>query len=297
MTKNINKIKLALISVLFGTIGVISVFIPLSSAAAAFYRSFAAAIFLFFYTIATKNYIRIEAVKKDILLLIIVGLSLCVNWIAQFESFRVASVAVGTVCYNTMPIFVLILAPIMFKEKMTLKNKICILAAMIGIVFVSNVLVNGIRADETIGCIYGIIGAIGYAFVVMFNRKIDNASSLEKTTIEFFIAAIMIIPYIVFIQKGSFNFYENISTFERVRGLILLLVLSIVHTGIAYVIYFDTQKKVDSTTIAIMTYIDPVVALCLSHIVLKESLNILQIIGTILILGSTIVNEFVHEKN
>lgn len=290
------KLKLAIIIGIFGTIGVISVFIPLSSASIVFYRSIIAAVFLYCLTFITKRKLDFNTIKKEIFLIVLISIALAVNWILQFESFRVSSVSIGTVCYNTMPIFVIILAPIMFKEKLSIKNIICIIMAMFGVVLVSNFLLNGFSTKETIGCIYGILAAICYALVVMMNKKLEHVPAYEKVTTQFFIAALVVIPYIFLIDKNNLHFYENITQQEFITGIILLLILSIVHTGLAYAVYFDTITKVDATTIAILTYIDPLVALLLSHFILKESLNNLQIIGAILILLSTLINEFIPIK-
>ena len=71
---------------------------------------------------------------------------MALNWVLQFEAFKVSSVAIGTVCYNMMPIFLLIIAAFVFNEKITIKSGLCILVATIGVILVSNV-INKIEAD------------------------------------------------------------------------------------------------------------------------------------------------------
>lgn len=288
------KLRLAITIAVFGTIGAITAFIPLASSVISFYRGIIASIFLFVITYPTKNRLNFKAVKENFFMLFLTGIILCANWVLQFESFRIASVSIGTVCYNTMSIFLLILAPLIFKEKITKKSIICISIAMLGVILVSNVMVNGFKTSETVGCLYGLLAAIGYALVVILNKKLSHVSAYDKVIVQFFVAAIVVIPYIVFVEKGSFFFSSSISSFEMQRGLILLLILCFVHTGLAYVSYYSVLPKASAQTLAIFTYIDPFTALLLSYFVLHETLTPLQIIGAVLILLATLINEFVR---
>lgn len=287
------KLRLAIIIAVFGTIGVLTAYIPLSSSAISFYRGIIASIFLFVITYNTKNRLNFKVVKKNFFMLFLIGILLCINWVLQFEAFRIASVSVGTVCYNTMSIFLLILAPFFFKEKITKKSIVCIIIAMIGVILVSNVLINGLKTEETLGCVYGLLAAIGYALVASLNKKLDKVSAYDKVIVQFFVAAIVVLPYIIFVEKGSLLFTTGISDFDLRRGLILLLILCFIHTGLAYVAYYDTITKVSAQTMAILTYIDPVTALILSHFILKETLTPLQALGAVLILLATVINEFI----
>ena len=71
----------------------------------------------------------------------------------------------------------------------------------------------------------------------------------------------------------------------------LLLVAGIVHTGIAYALYFGSMDALNAQTVAIFGYIDPAVAILLSTLLLKETLGIGGIIGAVLILGATLWSE------
>ena len=174
-TKNINankeKLKLALIYVAFGTVGFVSHFIMLSSTAIVFYRAILGALFIIFATILSGGKIDLISIKNNFLILMITGLFMGLNWVFQFEAFRVSSVAIGTVCYNTMPIFLIILSAFIFKEKIEIKSVICIIIASIGMVLVSNILITGISFSETMGevkgSILGMLGALFYALILI----------------------------------------------------------------------------------------------------------------------------------
>ena len=294
-TNNVRKekIKISLIYAAFGTIGIVAHFIPLSSPAIVFYRAILGALFIIVSTYIRGHSVDFKSIITNFKILIFTGFFMGLNWVLQFEAFRVSTVAIGTVCYNTMPIFLVIIASIVFKEKITIKSIICILVAMLGIILVSNVIYTGINSNEVIGCIYGILGAIFYALILISNRYLSNIETREKIIFQFVFSAIIMVIYVLFISKGKFVFDDGIDEKTALIGIICIILLGIFHTGFCYVHYFDAVSRLKAETVAILTYIDPVVALLLSFFVLKEKMTILQLVGAILILGSTLANEFI----
>lgn len=290
------RLKLTLISATFGTIGIVTHFIPLSSAAIVFYRALIGGIFIMIMTRLSGKKIDIRAMKDNFIVLIFTGFFMGLNWVLQFEAFKVSTVAIGTVCYNTMPIFLLIIASFMFDEKITLKSLICILVATIGVVLVSNVINTGIKSNEVLGCVYGILGAVFYALIVTFNRKLSFIETHDKVIFQFMFSAVIMAIYVSSIEKTSFVFDSDIDRNTFIVGLFCMLLLSFFHTGFCYVHYFNAVSRLKAETVAILTYIDPVVALMLSYFFLKEKMTFLQFLGAILILASTLVNELTKAK-
>lgn len=290
------QLKLMLITATFGTIGFVMHFIPLSSPAIVFYRALIGGTFIIFICLISNKKIDIKSMKDNFIILILTSFFMGLNWVFQFEAFRVSSVAIGTVCYNTMPIFLLIIASFVFNEKITFKNIICIAIATLGIFLVSNVMYTGIKSNEVLGCIYGLLGAIFYALIVIYNRKLNHITTHDKIIFQFILSSFIMYIYVVFIQGKTLLFDNNLNSQTKVLGLICLIILCIFHTGFCYIHYFDAVSILKSETVAIMTYLDPVVALTLSYFVLKEKTNHLQMIGAILILSSTLINEFIFNK-
>lgn len=297
INENVEKIKLVFIYITFGTIGLVTHFIPLSSPAIVFYRAIFGALFIIISTYAVGDSINLKSILDNFVVLIFTGLFMGLNWVLQFEAFRVSSVAIGTVCYNTMPIFLIIIASIVFQEKMSYKTIICIIIATIGVVLVSNVMNTGIKSSAVIGSVYGILGAIFYALILTFNRYLSDISTRDKVVFQFVFSAIIMAIYIIFISKSSFIFDSTVKTSEMFTGIICILLLGIFHTGFCYIHYFNAVAVLKAETVGLLTYIDPVVALFLSYFVLKENMSFLQIIGAIMILGSTLVNELIILKN
>ena len=292
------QIKLMFISATFGTIGFVMHFIPLSSAATVFYRALIGGLFIIIMTLISKQVIDIKSMKDNFFILVLTALFMGLNWVFQFEAFRVSSVTIGTVSYNTMPIFLLIIASFVFKEKITIKNIICITIATIGIILVSNVIYTGIKSNEVLGCIYGLIGAILYALIIIYNRKLSNIATHDKIIFQFMFSSIIMAIYVLLVQRKTLLFDANLDEKTYIIGLISLLTLCLFHTGFCYVHYFNAVSHLKAETVAILTYIDPVVALLLSYFVLKEKTTSLQMIGAVLILASTLINQlYVNNKS
>ena len=283
-------LKLVFTMVLFGTIGIFVRYITFPSSLVALVRGIIGTAYLLFVILAVKKEnIDLKAVKKNLLLLVISGTAMGFNWILLFEAYNYTTVATATLCYYLAPIFVIVASPILLKEKLTLKQIVCVLVALIGMVFVSGVLEISISIAEARGIIFGIGAAILYASVIMLNKAIKDITAYDKTIVQLATAAIVLMPYCALtIDFGTLH--------ADTMAIVMLLVVGILHTGIAYAMYFGAIKELKTQTAAILSYIDPVVAVLLSAILLKESLGIAGIIGAVLVLGSTLVSSVSFKK-
>ena len=198
--------------------------------------------------------------------------------------------AVATLCYYMQPIFVILASPFLLKERLTAKKAVCAAFALLGMVFVSGVIKNGIpEANEIKGILFGLGAALLYATVIVLNKKLKEISAYEKTIMQLGTAAVVVLPYTFLTEEISAIRFTTLS-------VILLLVAGIVHTGIAYTLYFGSIGSLPAQTTAIFSYIDPAVAILLSAFVLKEEMDIYGIIGAVLILGSAFVSEINFKK-
>ena len=290
--ENTNKEKLKLITamVLFGTIGIFVKHIDLPSSVIAFARAFIGMLFLLAVIAFKRMKISKEAIRKNFVPLLFSGVFLGMNWIGLFEAYRYTSVATSTLCYYLAPIIVILVAPVLFKEKLTLRKGICAVVALVGMVFVSGVIQNGMpAAGELKGILYGLGAAVLYAIIMLLNKKIQNISAYDKTVVQLGISTIVLLPYCLLT--------EDISTFAispKVIGLLLLV--GIVHTGVTYYLYFGAIGALKSQTVAIVSYLDPVVAVLISVFILREGMDVFGIIGAVLILGAALFSELEKKK-
>ena len=283
--KNKALASLIFAMVVFGTIGILRKFIPLSSGMVAFVRGIVGFAFLYVVLLLKKKPLSIKKLGKKAVVLFLSGVFIGFNWILLFEAFNYTSVATATLCYYVAPVFVIIASPLVFKEKLNAKKVLCIFGALLGMCFVSGVFENGAGGiGEMKGVIFGVSAAVLYASVVILNKKTAEIPSFEKTVVQLGSAAAVLLPYILLTEDFSEIELEPLS-------IVLLLTAGILHTGISYALYFGSIGKLPAQTAAIFSYIDPVSAIFLSAIFLNEKLNIYGIIGAVLILGSALVNE------
>lgn len=282
------KLRNIIAMLIFGTIGLFVKNIDLNSSEIALTRGFIGGITLLFAMALLRKKVSIEAIKRNIYLLIFSGFAVGLNWIFLFQGYKYTSISNATLSYYFAPIFVTILAPFILKEKLTLSKFLCVLMALVGMFCIVGV--DGINGgSDLIGIAYGLLAAGFYASVILMNKFLKGIDSLEITIIQLLSATITLLPYVLYMNSGK---SLNIS----LNSIPYILILGIVHTGIAYLLYFSSLQELKGQTIAVLSYIDPVFAIIISAIILKEHLGILQIIGGVLILGSSFLSEILNRK-
>ncbi|MEE0944623.1 MAG: DMT family transporter [Clostridia bacterium] len=284
MTKE-NKARLMVVAamLIFGTIGVFVKFIPLPSSVIAFARSIIGTVFLLTASVAGRKKPSFSAIKKNLPILLVLGTFLGVNWIMLFESYRYTTVAVATLCYYLAPVFVVLASPFVLGEKLTAKKFGFSVIALLGMVLVSGV-VSGENTVSAVGMLFGVGAAVLYASIILFNKKLRDISANDTTIAQLGISAVVVGVYVLL--TGDFSAVSLTG-----KETVLLVVVGIVHTGIAYALYFGAVKSLKAQTAAIYSYIDPVFAIILSALFLNEPMSIMAALGAVLILGSTLVSE------
>lgn len=284
-------IKLSLAMLIFGSIGVFRRYIPLSSAWMACVRGIIGTVFLLIVVALSKKRVDKKTVKKNLLPLLISGAAIGVNWILLFEAYRYTTVAIATLCYYMAPVIVILLAPMLLKEKMTVKKSVCAAVAVVGMLLVSGIFDGGATAGGSgKGIVFGLGAACFYATAMLTNKFMKDISAYDKTIMQLGAAAVVVLPYSV-LTSGV----QEFSTLT-VPQILLLLAVGIVHTGIAYWLYFGSMDSLSGQTIAVYSYIDPAFAVVLSVVVLREETGVLGMIGAVLILGSTLISEWNGKK-
>lgn len=275
--------------VIFGTIGLFVRNIDLSSDLIAGARGLIGVLFLLIVCLIKSKKPSIQDIKRNFVYLCVSGALIGANWVLLFESYRYTTVAVSTLCYYMAPVFVILTAPFVLKEKMTIKKLCCILISVIGMIFVSGAFSGSVPESREIrGLFFGLGAAALYASVILINQKLKDISAYDKTIVQLFFASAIIIPYSIL--KGSSFAIPN------VRSGILLMVVGIIHTGFAYAMYFGSMDRLNAQSVAIIGYIDPVVAVILSVLLLKESFTLFTFIGAVLILGAAFAAEWKPKK-
>lgn len=283
------KISLVISMLIFGSIGIFVRICGLPSGLLACARGVLGALSLLLIGLIFKKKISIEKIRKNIKVLVLSGVAIGFNWVLLFEAYHFTTVAAATVCYYLAPVFIALLSVFAFKEKLTAVKIICILASLMGTVLVSGAVGAGGGNKSIIGVLLGVGAAVLYATAVTLNKKLKDISSVDSTIVQLFIAGLAVLPYVLI--RSDYR----VSSFS-LKQLIVLMIIVVVHTGIAYAMYFSAVHKLDGQTTAVLSYIDPMTAIFLSAFVLNEKMNAVSIIGASIILCSTLFSEIFSNK-
>ena len=281
---NRSRLMMASSMAVFGTVGLFVRQIDVSSGELALYRALMAAALIFVYLLVSKQKITFSAIKKELPLLLLSGVAMGFNWILLFQAYKFTTISVATLSYYFAPVIVTILCPIIFREKLTKKQVFCFAMSTLGLVLVTGIGdLSGSNSHFT-GILFGLGAATLYATVVMLNKFIKNVEGIHRTFLQFLAAIVVLIPYVALTTGVNLSGVDSI-------GWICLLVVGFIHTGITYCMYFTSLRDIPGQKAAILSYIDPLVAVIVSVTILGESMSLIQIIGGLMILGFTLWNE------
>lgn len=270
---------------IFGTIGLFVKNIDLTSSEIALYRGFFGSCFLILVMSMNKKTVSIKNSKENAGILLYSGTAIGFNWILLFEAYRYTTISNATLSYYMAPLFVVLGSPFILKEKLTGLKIGCVFLALIGMYFIVEKGTMTIQGySHSLGIAYGIGAALLYASVILATKFLKNITSLETTIVQLMVASLVLAPY-VFLKEG-FNLVSITGT-----SLSYLLFLGIVHTGIAYALYFSAMQDLKGQTMAILSYIDPISAVILSTVFLNERMTIVQLVGGVFILSAAFLSE------
>lgn len=282
------RVKLLGSMLIFGSIAVFVKNIPLPSAEIALFRALLA-IAVIGIVLLLKKTNPVKGVNhKTLLFLLLSGAAMGFNWILLFEAYRYTTTSVATLCYYFAPVLVTVLCPFLFREKMTAKQIICFTASTVGVVLIVGVSGGG-GGDPLTGVLLALGAAVLYATVVLFNKGIRGVDGISRTFLQFCAAALVLTPYVTL--TGGFE----IATIN-LKGLLFLVAVGIIHSGLAYCLYFSSLRHMPGQEASLLSYADPLLAVILSVTLLAETITVWQIIGGVLILGFSLLNEVEFKK-
>lgn len=282
--KHLSLIKLITSMVIFGTIGLFVRYIDAERGFIACVRGIVGALFLILVLLLAKKRPSFAAIKRNLVVLLLSGVAIGANWILLFESYSYTTIATSTLCYYMAPVFVIVASPFVLKARVPLKKWICVIVALVGMLFVSGVLDgNGISANDLTGILLALGAALLYATVTLLNKKLVEISSYDMTIVQLIVAGVSVFPYTLLAENNdpaSFTWLP----------IVMLLVVGVIHTGVAYTMFFSSIQELRTETVAIFSYLDPIVAVLLS-LFIGESMTILMGVGAALIIIALTASE------
>lgn len=278
-----SRLMMILSMTIFGTLGIFVRNIPVSSGELALYRAVLAALLITVFLIVTGQKMEFANIKKEVPLLLSSGMAMGINWILLFEAYKYTTVSVATLSYYFAPVIVTVVCPVLFHEVLTVRQIICFVMSTLGLVMITGIGEIG-GGKDFIGILFGLGAAVFYATVILLNKFIKNVEGIHRTFFQFLSAIIVLIPYVIMTSGVTLGNLNG-------SGWVNLLIVGLIHTGVTYCMYFSSLKELPGQKAAILSYIDPLVAVFVSVTILGETMTFWQIIGGILILGFTLWNE------
>ncbi len=278
------RIKVILSMAIFGTIGIFRHYVPFSSGFLAMTRGIAGAVFLYLFCMTGARKQKVNVTGSARWLIPLTGIMIGFNWILLFEAYRYTTVATATLCYYTEPILVMLAAPFTVHEKLSRKKIICVLLAILGVVLISGLIGSEGESTQAIGVFLGLGAAVLYAASILLNKKLCDIPAETRTIRELFSAGVILIPYVLLTERGMTLPADAVSW-------ILLIVICIIHTSLPYFLYFSALNNLPAQSVAIMSYIDPILAVVLSLVILHEPMTLAQAAGSVLLLGTMVISE------
>jgi drug/metabolite transporter (DMT)-like permease len=270
--------------VIWGSLGVFTRAIPLSALSLAFLRALIALPVLLIGMKKPRG-VKWPHLKPYVFSGVLLGF----GWLTLFYGYKHTSISSAVIVYNMCPVYVMILAPLVLKETISKVQVAVILASLLGLI-----LIVGHDLSEGYGYLGLALSALSglfYAVIVLINRGIKNRLDTQTATfVQVFTAMLVLLPFVL--TDG------NIFTVARldVRAIAFTILLGVLHTGVAYTLFFSVYAHMKSVEIVSYSYLEPLFGILFSMIFTGERLMLLQIIGGLLILGSTFAGEMLKDR-
>jgi RarD protein len=281
-SQSLAKIQALTAMATFGTIGLFAKQIPLASVEIAAYRAVIAFVFLLGLIFLRKKTSGFSQIRAKIIPLLASGLAIGINWILLFEAFRYTSIAIATLSYYFAPTLVILASILFFGEGLGLRQLIGFAGSTCGLVLVMNIGAGG--PGNSMGIFYGLGAAIFYAAILLLNKTMGEIDAIVRSCIQFGVASLALLPYVGFTSGFHFTTLTGAQTAN-------ILVVGVVHTGIMYWLCFSALSVLRGQQVAILSYVDPLVAVLLSVLWFREPITYLQLAGGAMILAFTLFSE------
>lgn len=271
---------------LFGLNGIVASHIMLSSYEIVFLRTLIGSVLLMILFLLSKGKFHLVEYKKDTMFIVLSGMAMGTSWMFLYEAYQQIGVSLASLLYYCGPVIVMILSPMIFKEKLTAPKIIGFLIVLVGIVFVNGNVIDDNR--NTWGIICGAMSAVMYFFMVTLNKQSKNITGLENSVIQLVVSFLTVAVFVGCKQGFIIEIPSD--------AMIWILILGIVNTGIGCYLYFSPLAKLPVQTIAVCGYLEPLSAVVFASILLHEKMTIVQMIGALCIIGGAMIGELVQIK-
>ena len=264
---------------LFGTNGLYVAHISLASSHIVLFRTLIGG-FMLTLLVLLRGGFALGDVRAELVPLLFGGIALGLNWVALFGAYRLLNVSLATLIYYAGPMLVMLFSPLLFREKLTGPKLAAVVVVAFGLLLISGSIAAGGLSIP--GLLTAAASALFYAALIVFNKRIRRTSGLQTAAVELDVAFVVVLLYVLFTSGLPHPTRAELPW---------LLLIGLVNTGLAYLLYFSGLQRLPAQSVALISYIDPVSALFFSACFLHESMSPLQLVGAVLIIGGAVLGE------
>lgn len=275
-------LKYLLALLLFGSNGIVASYIFLSSYEIVWFRTLIGSLFLILVFVFSGQSFRIGENKRELGYLIVSGAAMGASWMFLYEAYARIGVGPATLAYYCGPVIVMALTPLLFHEAVSGAKLLGFLSVAAGMILVNRQ--ELLQGEFSWGLLCGILSAVTYAIMVIFNKKATGITGLANSVCQLSVSFLAVSLFLL-IKQGMAVTIPS-------RSIFPVLLLGIVNTGVGCYLYFSSIPRLPAQTVAIWGYLEPVSALIFSAVWLNERFSFLQFVGTALILGGAAFGEF-----
>lgn len=274
---------------LYGTVGLVVRYVNLPSEVIVLFRGTFGALSVLAYMLARGRRPDAAAIRTNLRWLLAGGVCLGLNWVFLFAAYVHTTVAMASLCNYMAPIIVIAISPFAFGERIGPRRIACVLVAFVGIALVSNLPAATSGGVNVVGLALGMLAALSFVGVVFCNRHLHDIESLDRVVVQLSISAAVVLPYALAMNGGL-----PLAGLDA-RSWLLLALLCVVQTGIAYIFYFGAMGVLPVLEVALLGYIEPVTSVVCSALVLGEPMGVLGWVGAAMVIAAAAAGELVQE--
>lgn len=257
---------------LFGLAAVIGRFVQAPSVVIAGGRVICSAVVLLVLGLVSHTPLRL-ANKRDQGLAVFAGLVLAIHWSTFFQAIQVSSVPMGTITFSAFPLFLTVLEPLVFRERVRPEGVLEAIALLTGVMI--TLPPGGLGSGAGAGAAWGMLSGLAYAVLSLANRHLSARYPARVVCLyEQGTAAVALLPAVL-LWRGEWT----------AANLCGIGVLGVICTALAHSLYVSAQRWVSAQTAGLVSGMETVYGILYALVLLGEAPTGRELVGGALILG------------
>ena len=263
-----------------GTIGAVVLESGADAPAAAFARCLVGGLLLVIWC-AARGWLRPTALgisRRDLGLIVLGGVLLVANWVLLFAAYSLSSISISTVVYHTQPLLLVGLAAVLLGERITRSHLVRAVIAFGGVAAIS-LGARGMGGEPvSLGGIALALGAaVLYAGASLAAKQLSHLRPHVVAAIQLAVGTMLLAPALLFTPLPT-----------TASSLGWLLLLGTLHTAVMYVLMYSSIGRLPTGTVAVVSYVYPVVALVVDVLAYGHRVTPVEAVGIVAVLAAAV---------